>query len=1211
LFDNDTVSWSDPFTIDTEGLQEVSLDERNVVIDIVCNGSVKKVITIRGNITITSRISTPLFITFPLTNHEDVCYTLPPAGQLKGLLSPGKNWTNMTVSLSPSGPHDQAPCVPLVPTSNLHQLLKIPNANEEITYSWLSIENTKLPYDIKITFAPLIEVCNWFPYSLWVFLEGNTAIELSGKGHFCLLSHLSTSLEEYTLQFGFHPSSQEKSEPIKLSLEQLTVDDTAKCTGRWPFKRCLKEHNDVLYEKSTIPTGGEGSVDIVIMMTRSQDGTIKLTISPRLLLMNELMASVTLGCKDGRMETLHHADVTIACFNESMTLRMDYDDSQLCNEFNLKEVSSQTNTRLALSSPNHPEKVCILQLNHTLHCCCTVVAMQPLYVIVNSTPHGISVLPCLHDGRITTNRDDSVKLTLSVDGSKPLLVWNKMGIDSLTFVVYITTASNGQWSIPLSLNYNRRSFSLPVPSSSSSPCVLTTHKHGGHHWVVISSDSNPRLLITNYTSCALHIREADVVDIQSCPQILPSGSETVFDPPSLAALYPLIQQEDAKDRGIFKTLSDIRVQLQEATDQSTWSKPISLLYDIEQFISDIGIKVLLATSYHNGCVYISLLPANDQPVPITDEPMMMTCSSSTNMFTAKCLMKQIVCSIDTGKEHHIHDTQPIIRLTFDSVNVSLKQWMGCIQANIDIQSIQVDNATAASSAAVYDVIAIPRFNHNPPLSIIETDVQHFLCVSVNWVYSRGQVYPEINITCQPVTLQVDDVFIQRLTHLFKSYRLPVEPHHLTCHHEDEIIEGNTVPAFVMEEAKQDREGLTISIFTINPIMMYVSINITQTISISCDDCQISLSPINLTNVYSNWMELSQILSVHYTSSALMQAGWIIGSLDLLGNPASLINSIYSGVRDFIHLPYEGLTRGPGYFILGLGYGVSSLAASVIGGAISSLTNFTASIGTNMEILSLDSEHVKYQEMLRHNGSSGLVTGVSGLGMSLMSAAAGLVEQPMQSVQQSQGVSAVGYTKDALVGLGKGLLGVVTKPVGGVCQLVSQTGYGIVDKVGWRHRPKLKETSLVHADGLINNTSQIPSIDRCIRSLHQLLSISSGEVIYAVQGSCGSPYKGNIVFITSRCSLIVLDVDENVIIRNIKLAEYDCLVEKCPEQLTDSKFILIFKTATYLKDHYEKVRNLNHNHCIIIINEFFIDTFVSVIQYAKRCSLNPQEFFVCV
>ncbi|KAG7255631.1 hypothetical protein CRUP_006242, partial [Coryphaenoides rupestris] len=57
-------------------------------------------------------------------------------------------------------------------------------------------------------------------------------------------------------------------------------------------------------------------------------------------------------------------------------------------------------------------------------------------------------------------------------------------------------------------------------------------------------------------------------------------------------------------------------------------------------------------------------------------------------------------------------------------------------------------------------------------------------------------------------------------------------------------------------------------------------------------------------------------------------GWVVGSLEILGSPASLVRSIGNGVSDFFRLPYEGLTRGPGAFVSGVSRGTTSFVKHI-------------------------------------------------------------------------------------------------------------------------------------------------------------------------------------------------------------------------------------------------------------------------------------------
>ncbi|KAH3830463.1 hypothetical protein DPMN_103707 [Dreissena polymorpha] len=64
---------------------------------------------------------------------------------------------------------------------------------------------------------------------------------------------------------------------------------------------------------------------------------------------------------------------------------------------------------------------------------------------------------------------------------------------------------------------------------------------------------------------------------------------------------------------------------------------------------------------------------------------------------------------------------------------------------------------------------------------------------------------------------------------------------------------------------------------------------------------------------------------------LLLTGAVVGSLEILGNPTGLVRSIGTGVADFFRMPYRGLTKGPGAFVVGVSQGTSSMVKHVTAG----------------------------------------------------------------------------------------------------------------------------------------------------------------------------------------------------------------------------------------------------------------------------------------
>lgn len=68
--------------------------------------------------------------------------------------------------------------------------------------------------------------------------------------------------------------------------------------------------------------------------------------------------------------------------------------------------------------------------------------------------------------------------------------------------------------------------------------------------------------------------------------------------------------------------------------------------------------------------------------------------------------------------------------------------------------------------------------------------------------------------------------------------------------------------------------------------------------------------------------------MNVTLVLFLHIGWVVGSLEILGSPASLVRSIGNGIADFFRLPYEGLTRGPGAFVSGVSRGTTSFVKHI-------------------------------------------------------------------------------------------------------------------------------------------------------------------------------------------------------------------------------------------------------------------------------------------
>ncbi|KAK6170959.1 hypothetical protein SNE40_019236 [Patella caerulea] len=184
--------------------------------------------------------------------------------------------------------------------------------------------------------------------------------------------------------------------------------------------------------------------------------------------------------------------------------------------------------------------------------------------------------------------------------------------------------------------------------------------------------------------------------------------------------------------------------------------------------------------------------------------------------------------------------------------------------------------------------------------------------------------------------------------------------------------------------------------------------------------------------------LAQIQS-HYTQQALQQAYVLILGLDVLGNPYGLVRDFTQGFGDFFYEPFLGTVQGSDDFAESLARGVQSLVGNTVGGAAGSVAMVTGSVGNALAVLSFDNDYrrkrrARMQQQPKHLPASLIVAArslVIGLGVGF----SGIILDPVKGANE-EGVE--GFFK----GVGKGILGLLTKPAGGVIDMVSMAFDGI-------------------------------------------------------------------------------------------------------------------------------------------------------------------------
>ncbi len=717
-----------------------------------------------------------------------------------------------------------------------------------------------------------------------------------------------------------------------------------------------------------------------------------------------------------------------------------------------------------------------------------VATIKPGHILHNSTSTELAVWPCLQRDARRHELKASCLQTIPPGQSSELIFWQNPSVSGAERTMAFRSSGDEDadteacWSVSLSPNFVRRSFSLPTLT----PALLTMHEVDSQTYLVVSHDHTPRLQFQNLCATAIEVVESASTGIHAMPELMPPGQLVAYEPPTISRLYPLVYDEELSshhDKELLKSGRQVSVRLRLHGDieqgEYEWSHPFPLSQNEDRVVAVPGMGSVLVTGLTRGASTILTLLPTGRSSPSHPSPMADSQPTHTHRdVRVEASISQLVVCVDTEASDS-RTVSELLRVLADNIQVSyLSYERKGTQVKFTVHSLRIDNMLE-KSLSEYAVMLLPRAEHARRASLIESETPPLINVSLQYSPHSPNTIDEMYVAVQPVTLQLEDSLLHSLRAVLGSYGLPGVLQRREAGEKD-----SPLPEVVRLEAERDTTPLVISSLVIEPTALYLNARISLKVLLSCSDSPFRFPRYQLDNVYSNWTEVSQTIAARYVTTVVMHIGWLLGSLELIGSPASFLQSVGRGLRDLVTLPYEGLTRSPALFILGIGQGTTAFLRHFSGGALRSMTNLASSLSQNMERLSMDPEHVSYQDQQRRDRpvthfTTGIATGVSSFGLSLMSAVAGIVDQPMQSFHRLEESSGwLGATRGVLAGVGKGLVGVLTKPVGGAMELVSQTGQGIMHGTGLVQRITHKTVVLQKFVGPVERTALPPTTFRC-------------------------------------------------------------------------------------------------------------------------------------
>ncbi|XP_075069965.1 intermembrane lipid transfer protein VPS13B isoform X2 [Mixophyes fleayi] len=730
------------------------------------------------------------------------------------------------------------------------------------------------------------------------------------------------------------------------------------------------------------------------------------------------------------------------------------------------------------------------------------------------------------------------------------------------------------WSLPAIIRqeYPRQSVAVPVGDCGGNDLctkalVLTYQEHFGVTYLTLTEDPSPRMIIRNRCTVALLLKE----NIKETPKFevycrrIPAECSVHHEMYHQVSSFPDCKTKDYLP-GVY-----LKVTLCEEST-AEWSDLID--------INSQGTQVVFLTGYgyvyvdvvhHCGAVIVTLAPEGRTGPVLT---------SLNRTRSQGIVFRVFISQLSVGIFDDITNyktSSELMRLTLDNVylhlapvNCYVRQPCWDIQTDITCGmptfyslevycgDLQLDNQLYSKSHFHFPVLVcqeerseFTRWPKSGGVYLSTKDLEDYKEASYLKLFVTLSVEQdiwdlnELSFDLKPSRLYVEDTFVYYVKTLFDTY-LP-DNKMLQC----QVKTSGLIPMIIPEHVRQHVLALVSPVklrkLTVQPVNLLVSIHASLKLYIASDHTPLSFSVFERGPIFTTARQLIHSLAMHYAAGALFRAGWVVGSLEILGSPASLVRSIGNGIADFFRLPYEGLTRGPGAFVSGVSRGTTSFVKHISKGTLTSLTNLATSLARNMDRLSLDEEHYNRQEEWRRqlpdNLGEGLRQGLSRLGISLLGAIAGIVDQPMQNFQRtSEAQASAGHkAKGVISGVGKGIVGVFTKPIGGAAELVSQTGYGILHGAGLSQLPKQRYPPNDLQTQQAPN-SHVKYVWKMLQSLGRPELHMAMDVVI-VSGS-GQEYVGCLL-LTSEV-LFVVSISEDTQQQAFPVTEMDCMEESCSD-----------------------------------------------------------------
>lgn len=212
-----------------------------------------------------------------------------------------------------------------------------------------------------------------------------------------------------------------------------------------------------------------------------------------------------------------------------------------------------------------------------------------------------------------------------------------------------------------------------------------------------------------------------------------------------------------------------------------------------------------------------------------------------------------------------------------------------------------------------------------------------------------------------------------------------------------------------------------------PVRMFIGSFVQYGSSVAEMAPKFKFGELELRHICSAKSPLTASLAKHYSSQLLSQTVRVVGSVQMLGDPANLFEEIGGGFSKFL-----SKTGGRG----AIGEGLKDLSGSIVGGACGSVAKISGAlkdtVGSVSGVPLGDDQHPR-------DVSEGIDQALTSIANGVSDAVNGLVETPVVRAQEEGWMGFVG-------GATLGAVGVVTRPVEGFLGSIEKLAQGVEGQV---------------------------------------------------------------------------------------------------------------------------------------------------------------------